>query len=239
MSELQGGPASVSVAAHKKRKTIVVVAVLSAVVLAGIVTFFILNRGEKTGGAPVKEPVAELISASGMILVQTPGNPEWKEVKTGAQFFEGALVRTDSSGDAAIKYKNGVMVSIPKNTVIRIRNSGDNEIEITASPDAAMLPLLLEEEDEKGAGKGPFIELQQIIQFGKSLELIGRVETGSSLMVNREIVEVSGEGLFKHFTKPFPASAEVVRLNLRVTDLAGRTRVYTATHDFRPHDEGN
>jgi hypothetical protein len=186
--------------------------------------------------------VAELVSASGMILVQTPGNPEWREISAGARFMEGALIRTDSSGEAGIRYKNGRVVSIPSNTVMKVRKSADNELEITPAPDAAMPPLQLLDENgmpEKGSGKGPFIELQQIIPFGKSLELIGRVETGSSLLVNDEIVEVTGEGKFKHFTRPFPASSDVVRLNLRVTDLAGRSRTYSATHDFRTYGEGN
>jgi len=115
-------------------------------------------------------------------------------------------------------------------------------MEISAPPDAAMLPLLLAEEKgnaANGSSGGPFIELQQIIPFGRSLELIGRVEAGSSLAINDDIVEVSGEGFFKHFTKPFAASAQLVRLSLRVTDLAGSTRIYTATHDFRPHGGGH
>jgi hypothetical protein len=205
----------------------------------GIVLYVTMSGAKvKTPQAPAKESTAELVSAGGMILVQSPGTPEWREVKTGARFSEVDLVRTDSLGEAGIRYNNGAAVMIPRNTVFTVRRSGDNEMEITASPDAAMMPLLLAGGIPEGKG-GPFIELQQIVPFGRSLELIGRVEAGSSLVVNGEIVEVTGEGLFKHFTRPFPASAQVVRLNLKVTDLAGRTRIYTASHDFRPHGGGD
>jgi hypothetical protein len=77
----------------------------------------------------------------------------------------------------------------------------------------------------------PHLELQKIIPFGRSLEIIGRVEAGSRLAVNNETVEVSGDGSFKHFTKPF-TSGNRIRLEIKATDLAGRTRILTVFHDF-------
>ena len=243
MFERQGGPVSDPAAAGNKKKLMITgIVILFGITLILGSAYLVLQREKKVTAAPAPESAAELVSASGMILVQHPGNPEWREVKTGARFTEGDLVRTDSSGEAGIRYKNGMVVSIPGNMVMKVRKTPDNEMEITPSPDATMPPLLLLDENgnpEKGAAKGPFIELQQIIRFGKILELIGRIETGSSLLVNGEIVEVTGEGKFKHFTRPFPGSAEVVRLNLKVSDLAGRTRTYTATHDFRTYADGN
>ncbi len=242
MLKLQGGPESnPAVAGQMKKLLLAGFAILVGIALLGIGVYFSLHRGSKASEKmPAQPPVAELISASGMILVQTPGNPEWREVKTGARFSEGDLVRTDSAGDAGIQYKNGTVVTIPRNTVMTVRKSAGNEMEIAVSPDATMPPLLLS--DEKGnpkSGKGPFIELHQIIPFGKSLELIGRVETGSSLLINGEIADVTAEGQFKHFTKPFPSSVDIVHLNLKVTDLAGRTHTYTAIHDFRTYGGAN
>jgi hypothetical protein len=243
MQKSQGEPVSVPAAAGQVKKPVVAgLAILAGVVLIIAGICISVHRNKKVSEAPVRQPVAELVSAGGLILVNNPGNPEWREVKTGARFNEGDLVRTDSAGEAVIRYMNGAAVLIPPNTVMKVRKSADNEMEISASPDATGTPLLFVDENgnpAKETGKGPFIELQQIIQFGKSLELIGRVETGSSLLINDEIVEVSGEGQFKHFTKPFAVGAEVVRLNLKVTDLAGRTRKYTAVHDFRPSGGGN
>jgi hypothetical protein len=78
----------------------------------------------------------------------------------------------------------------------------------------------------------PFLELNRIIPFGMSLELIGRVEPGSRLTVNEETVAVAADGSYKHFTNPFPASSRKVRLVVKATDLAGRTSVLTAVHNF-------
>jgi hypothetical protein len=238
------GPVTDSAAKGRKNKPIVAGAtILSGIVLVGLVTYVSLKSSHvKPPNPPAREFVAELVSATGMVLAQNPGKAEWREVTTGSHFSEGDLVRTDSSGEAGIRYKNGSTVLIPQSTVFTVRGSGHNQMEISAPPDAAMLPLLLAEEKgnaANGSSGGPFIELQQIIPFGRSLELIGRVEAGSSLAINDDIVEVSGEGFFKHFTKPFAASAQLVRLSLRVTDLAGSTRIYTATHDFRPHGGGH
>ena len=68
--------------------------------------------------------------------------------------------------------------------------------------------------------------------------MVGNVEAGSRLSVNNEIVDVTGDGSFKHFTNPFPLSEQKARLVMMVTDLAGRTCVVEAVHDFnsRPGD---
>lgn len=84
----------------------------------------------------------------------------------------------------------------------------------------------------------PHLELQKIIPFGRSLEIIGRVEAGSRLAVNNETVEVLGDGSFKHFTQPF-TSGNKIRLEIKATDLAGRTRILTAFHDFSSSGENN
>jgi hypothetical protein len=88
-------------------------------------------------------------------------------------------------------------------------------------------------------GAGPYLELQTIVPYGRILELIGRVEAGSNLMINNESVNVSGDGVFKHFTKQFPVSNGRVRLELVVKDLAGRTRTMMAFHDFKPDGKSN
>jgi hypothetical protein len=233
-----------SVTAGSKRKFILGAVLISLVssgaVLICLLTYFSLRgSNEKPPQAPRSAPTAELASASGMVLVRTPGKPGWREIKTGEDLFKGDLVRTDSSGGAIIRYKSGATVSIARNTVFTIYGVENNRMEISASPEVTGVPpLLLAGENVAlgaGAGKVPFIELDQIIPFGRSLELVGRIEAGSSLAVNDERVEVSGDGSFKHFTRPFPSWAGTVALNLRVRDLAGRTHLWTTTHNFRPH----
>jgi hypothetical protein len=95
----------------------------------------------------------------------------------------------------------------------------------------------MQSEDKPGAA--PYLELQKIVPYGRILELIGRIEAGSKLLINDERVSVSGDGAFKHFTKQFPVSNDRVRLELVVTDLSGRSRTMTAFHDFRSGGKSN
>jgi hypothetical protein len=74
----------------------------------------------------------------------------------------------------------------------------------------------------------PTLELDRIIPFGRTLELVGRVDPGNKLSVNNEVVQVESDGSFKHFTKPF-ATSGTIQLVLKTTDLAGRVRTITRT----------
>lgn len=226
---------------------------LSGIALVCLVSYFSQNRSKETGVKPAAQQAqvaaAELVSATGMVLVRKPGRIEWQEVKTGARLMEGDLIQTDNSGDATIRYSNGTTVTIQAKTIFTVQEAGNGQMEITAPPlEAASDDGTSESSDglsgamlsQETIGKSrPFIELQRIIPFGRSLELIGRVEAGSSLVVNDEAVEVAGDGSFKHFTNPFPASAGKVNLVMKMTDLSGRTRILTTTHDFSPHSRGN
>jgi hypothetical protein len=207
---------------------------LSGIALACVLFRFSPKSRQVDPAAPAREVVAALASAGGMVLVQNPGRAEWREVKAGAQLAEGDLVRTDASGEAAIRYKNGAMVQVPARTVFTVRSGAGDAMEVSLDPDAALLSPLRARENgaASDATAGPMLELQRIVPFGRSLELIGRVEAGSSLMINNELVEVTGEGVFKHFTSPFPTAATRVQLTLKVTNLAGQARAWTASHDF-------
>jgi hypothetical protein len=231
---------------------------LSGIVLVSLI--FILkshSREAKPVNVPSQESAAELVSATGMVFVSKPGRNDWQQVTVGARLLEGDLVQTDSSGEAAIRYSDGVTVSIQASTIFTVQNAGDGSMEISlpsqettapsgastagqepSAPDIAQFdknseaPVL---NDARANQASLFIKLDRIVPFGRSLELIGSVEAGSRLVVNDEIVDVAGDGSFKHFTNPFPVSAQKVRLVMRVTDLAGRIRIVTTTHDFNPH----
>jgi hypothetical protein len=225
---------------------------LSAIALVCLIAYLEWNRSkvgkEKPAAPQAQVSEAELKSATGMVLVRKPGRIEWREVKTGAFLTQGDLIRTDNTGNAVIRYSNGATVSIQAKTVFTVQAAGSNEMEISAPPIGAESE---KEASKPGAGaRGtalgetaagglrPSIELQRLVPFGRSLELIGKVEAGSSLAVNDESVEVDGNGFFKHFTNPFPASAGEVHLVMKVTDLSGRIRTLTATYDFSPHGRG-
>jgi hypothetical protein len=79
----------------------------------------------------------------------------------------------------------------------------------------------------------PSLRLLRIIRFGRSLELVGEVEAGSRLTVNDDPVEVSGDGSFKHFTKPFPRAIKKINLVLKATNLAGKSAELIAPYNFR------
>ncbi|MBN1570445.1 MAG: hypothetical protein JXA73_21560 [Acidobacteria bacterium] len=231
---------------------------LSAVALA---SFLFLSKLHNRDAGPVKAPepkaVAELVSASGMIAVEKAGSKGWHPVEMGALLMEGDLVQTDESGTATIRYSNGVAVTIQASTIFTVRKAGDGSMEISVPSGAALVSNalvhdgnLLSRDSAQSAPKyeapvlndarkdqaSLFIKLDRIIPFGRSLELIGSVEAGSRLVVNNEIVDVAGDGSFKHFTNPFPVSARRVNLVMRVSDLAGRTRIVTTTYDFGPQD---
>ncbi|MDM7996025.1 MAG: hypothetical protein QUT30_10125 [Acidobacteriota bacterium] len=227
------------------------VCVLSGIVLLFLLFLFKTNESHtKSVSAKAKDYMAELVAATGTVLVRTSGQNEWNPATVGAHLFEGDLVQTDHSGEASVRYRNGATVTIQARTIFTVRNSGDGSMEISvpgigtdemeplsdANGDSVASGQSGPESGNTDAAKGsrPFIRLDRIISFGRSLELIGTVETGSRLSVNGESVEVAGDGSFKHFTKPFPASAGRVRLQLKASNLAGRTRIVTTTYDFNP-----
>jgi len=206
--------------------------------------------------AKTKDPVAELVSATGMVLTGKPGRTEWSQIAVGARLMEGDLIQTEKTGGASIRYTNGNTIAIQENTVLTVRSAGDGSMEVSApgmedAPTSADSGKGQDASAPDGAGPenraavaafnearanepGPFIRLDRIIPFGRSLELVGKVEAGSRLSVNNEIVDVSGDGSFKHFTNPFPVPGQKANLLMKVTDLAGRTRVAAAVHDFNP-----
>jgi hypothetical protein len=103
-------------------------------------------------------------------------------------------------------------------------------------PDAASAPNA-KDLIKRAAGTGPNLEIKEIIPYGRSLELIGLVDAGTRLSLNNERVEVLGDGSFKHFTRQFPKTSDTVLLELKATDLAGRTRTITRLYKFNPGDK--
>jgi hypothetical protein len=231
------------------------------VLSAAALVFLILYRSNSSpdvtrAEAKATGPVAELVSATGMVITGKPGRAEWNQIAVGARLMEGDLIQTDKSGGAGIRYSNGNTVTIQENTVLTVRSVGDGSMEIsvpsaensppssgsgqehtssppTAAEDRAAVAAF---NKAKAGEPGPFIRLDRIVPFGRSLELVGNVEAGSRLSVNNESVDVTGDGSFKHFTNTFPVSVGKANLVMKVTDLAGRMRVVAAIHDFNSRD---
>lgn len=199
------------------------------------------------GDAPPRE-FTEIVAASGVVRVLAAGGSDWREAKVGERLVNGDLIRTDARGGARIRYPNGTVASIRAETIFAVQRTGSNEMEIwmTASPGPG------EQGEREGPGAGgrasldragagglrPSLRLERIVPFGQSLELVGHVEPGSRLSVNGEKVEVEGDGSFKHFTNPFPRTAETVAIVLEATNLAGRKSTLTAEHSFHSRAGG-
>jgi hypothetical protein len=207
------------------------------------------NSPKAWPGGMKNQASAELLSAKGTVHLLKPGQTDWQEVAIGAPLMNGDLIQTDISGNAVIRYPNGTTASIQAQTIFAVQRTGNNEMEILM-PVETLAPVnqsagLPKEPDGVNQGSQvsvfegvkvgqlrPSLNLQKIVPFGRSLELIGQVEPGSSLTVNEETVDVGGDGSFKHFTKPFPNYAERVHLVMKATNLAGRASILTTTHDF-------
>lgn len=215
------------------------VLILSGIGLACVAVYLTTHASARQSNTRA-QITAELVSCSGVVLVRPSGSStEWREVKAGATLSDGDLIQTDISGGALVRYSSGITVSIPEQSIFTVMNSSGNLIEVSVPPQtehAAEAPPGIEIKEEKSSGHsesaGLFLQLHQIIAFGRNLELIGRVEAGTNLTVNDERVEVAGDGTFKHFTNRFPASVREAHLVLKGTDLVGRTRVLTATYTF-------
>jgi hypothetical protein len=57
------------------------------------------------------------------------------------------------------------------------------------------------------AGSKVFLEITRIVQHGKVVEVVGRTEPGSSVIINNEqVFSIASDGTFRHFTSPLPRS---------------------------------
>ena len=251
---------SLQSAGKKPNWNLVVAGVVTITVIA-LVCLLIYSAYNQPRANPAevraKDSIAELVSATGMVLVGKPGRTEWNQITVGTRLIAGDLIQTDQSGTASIQYENGTTIDIQANTIFAVQSPGEGRMDITLPHQEANPSSVTSTPGQKNsseavasAGEGieppafgkangselrPYMKLDRIIQYGRSLELIGKVEAGSHLSVNDESVDISGDGSFKHFTKPFPVSAQKVSLVMKVTDLAGRSRVETAAHDFNLH----
>ncbi len=57
------------------------------------------------------------------------------------------------------------------------------------------------------SGGAAFLEITRIVQHGKVVEVVGRTEPGSTVIINNEqVFSVAADGSFRHFTSPLPRS---------------------------------
>jgi hypothetical protein len=175
---------------------------------------------------------AEVVSVDGMVLMGKPNKEVWRQVYKGDKLVEGDLIKTDSSGEARIRYQDASQVLIDFNSLYAVHNSGVIRKEIEPTPQQSGNPSDPSSNESQAGASQPSIFLERIVPFGRSLELTGKVEAGTSLDINTEMADVAGDGSFKHFTKPFPNTERNVQVVLKATDLAGRISTLTVNHEF-------
>jgi len=240
----------------RSRKFLILMAFLFLAVAILVCLFIVLSRmndPERQAKGHESPCAAKVTSVSGLVLIQRPGQFTYRPLGKGDCLSDGDLIHTDK-GAASIRYARGIMVYIPARTTFRVLSANENRIEILAPQAAGPTPagggeniydlprtsagMLNPAEKTEDRESGPGLQLLRIVPFGRSLEVDGYADPGSSLTINDVPVEIEGDGSFKHFTLPFPAFSSKVNIVLRAKDLAGRSHVMTVTYVFDPHDAG-
>ncbi len=62
---------------------------------------------------------------------------------------------------------------------------------------------------EVAATNKVFLEITRIVQHGRVVEVVGRTEPGSTVIINNEqVFSLAADGTFRHFTSPLPKTGE-------------------------------
>lgn len=73
------------------------------------------------------------------------------------------------------------------------------------------------------AGNKAFLEITRIIQHGRVVEVVGRTDPNSTVIVNNEqVFSIHADGTFQHFTSPFSKSGEN-QITITAQDRKGNT----------------
>jgi len=190
-----------------------------------------------------------IVSAQGSVSLRRRNKAAWTYARSGMQLCEGDMLQTGGTGSITIRYSDAVVVSLPPDTVFSVDHNASTPApqaapraaarrEPAKPPLLAKPPVSAEQPESMPRAsipdREPALELERIIAFGRTLEVIGHVDPGSSVYINEESVDISGSGSFKHFTKPFPSGSTHVDLILRVVDLRGRVRTLYSSYSFGP-----
>jgi hypothetical protein len=134
---------------------------------------------------------------------------EWSSVP-GAVAYHLQISSSPSFANFAVDKKivgrtsedvNGLVDSVYYWTVKSIDAKGE---ESDASP-ANRFSLVQQAE----GGNKAFLEITSITQHGRIVEIQGRTEPGSSVIINNEqVFSIAPDGTFRHFTSPLPRTGE-------------------------------
>lgn len=79
------------------------------------------------------------------------------------------------------------------------------------------------------AGNQAYLEITKIIQHGRVVEVQGKTEPGSTVIINNEqVFSISPDGTFRHFTSPMPSSS-TNQITITAQDRKGGTNTIRKT----------
>jgi hypothetical protein len=79
------------------------------------------------------------------------------------------------------------------------------------------------------AGNQAYLEITRMIQHGRVVEVQGKTEPGSSVIINNEqVFSISPDGTFRHFTSPLPNSGSN-QITITAQDRKGDTNTIRKT----------
>ncbi|MFB3920663.1 MAG: hypothetical protein ACE145_03025 [Terriglobia bacterium] len=95
-----------------------------------------------------------------------------------------------------------------------------------SQPSAANRFSLVQQVD---TGSQAFLEVTSIIQHGRVLEVVGRTEPGSSVIINNEqVFNIASDGTFRHFTSQLPRTG-ANQITVTAQNRKGDTRTIRKT----------
>jgi len=164
----------------------------------------------------VKDPKAEIIEFS------------WTEVPEAKAYhlqISPSAVLTNFAVDKKIKEKTTLEVSGLEEgnywwTVAAIDGKG-----VESEPSQANRLNLVKEV----TGNEAYLDVAPFIQHGRVVEVLGKTEPGSSVIVNNEqVFSISPDGTFRHFTSPLPKSGSN-QITITAQDRKGNTKTIRRT----------
>jgi len=74
-----------------------------------------------------------------------------------------------------------------------------------------------------------FLEITNIIQHGRVIEVVGRTEPGSTVIINnQQVFNVAADGTFRHFTSTLPKKGSN-QITITAQDRKGNTKTIRKT----------
>ena len=151
----------------------------------------LLQGGEAEAATTERE--AHFVNLHGEVRIKKANSTQWTRAEFRTALERGDLVQTGQEGMARIIFTDGTTYVLKPETLIAIEESRQDPV-----TRANKFTLI-----KQSGGAEVFLEISQIVQHGKVLEVVGRTEPGSSVIINNEqVFSLAPDGTFRHFMSP-------------------------------------